>query len=210
MSSATSVASSVAESILHSATAEPSESPTEGFSYGTVAVIATTGIVTTLAIIAASIYFSGYADDVAEWWAKRYYKAKAIAEVKVLENAGMDSVQGAVKGRLPARITAATYTDLDVIRFPKEESGHGRGRARTGIRWSGKGSSPRRPRWREFKAGRTGQVVIVASALPGQDHDSLGVMGLCLGYGYSSSSVLPKATLAPSVVYVIRPDDVQW
>ena len=49
--------------------------------------------------MAGVVYFSGYADDVAEWFAKRYYKAKALAEVKVMENVGEERVQGMVKGR---------------------------------------------------------------------------------------------------------------
>ncbi|KAI1624971.1 hypothetical protein EDD37DRAFT_628538 [Exophiala viscosa] len=57
-------------------------------------------IVTLLALALATIYFTGYADDAAEWFAKRYYKAKAIAEVKVLENAGSDELQGALKDSL--------------------------------------------------------------------------------------------------------------
>jgi hypothetical protein len=111
-------ASSAASSIFSSGTSLARESPAHAaatayasaksarsaasFSYGTIFLIALTGIITTLAIVAASVYFSGYADDVAEWWAKRYYKAKAIAEVKVLENVGSEKVQGAVKGELPS------------------------------------------------------------------------------------------------------------
>jgi len=57
-------------------------------------------VVTVIAIVLAGIWFGGYADDVGEWWAKRYYKAKAAAEVKVLENAGSDQLQGALKDSL--------------------------------------------------------------------------------------------------------------
>ncbi len=55
-------------------------------------------LITLLAIAAATVYFAGYADDVGEWWAKRYYKGKAIAEVKVLEGVGEGKVEGVLKG----------------------------------------------------------------------------------------------------------------
>ncbi|OCT52880.1 hypothetical protein CLCR_10719 [Cladophialophora carrionii] len=106
-------ASSAASSVFSSGTSLARESPAHAaatayaatesarsFSYASVFFIAVTGIVTAVAIVAASVYFSGYADDVAAWWAKRYYKAKAIAEVKVLENVGAEKVQGAVKDSL--------------------------------------------------------------------------------------------------------------
>jgi len=109
MTSSVSSASSSAASILSRATSSAKESPAhaaatayasaksaERFSYATVVFISLTTIITALAIIAASVYFSGYSDDVARWWAKRYYKAKAVAEVKVLENTGMESVHGLV------------------------------------------------------------------------------------------------------------------
>ena len=66
--------------------------------YSSVLFISLTGIITFLALLGGAVYFAGYGDDVAEWWAKRYYKAKAIAEVKVLENVGEEKVQGMVKG----------------------------------------------------------------------------------------------------------------
>ena len=112
MTSSVSSASFAAASIFSSATSSAKESPAhaaatayasaksaKGFSYATVVFISLTGIITTLAIIAATVYFSGYGDDVARWWAKRYYKAKAVAEVKVLENTGVESVHELVTGR---------------------------------------------------------------------------------------------------------------
>ena len=105
--SAASSASSVASSVFSSATSKASASASaagaisadESFSYATLAFISLTGIITTLLIIAASVYFAGYGDDAAEWWAKRYYKAKAITEVKVLEHAGIESVENEMKGK---------------------------------------------------------------------------------------------------------------
>jgi len=107
-------AASAASSVFSSATSKVSASPgaaaataasaagavDRGRSYFSIFFISLTGIVTFLAIAAASIYFSGYADDVAEWWAKRYYKAKAGAEVKLMENVGEERVQGMVKDSL--------------------------------------------------------------------------------------------------------------
>ncbi|KIW27834.1 uncharacterized protein PV07_07535 [Cladophialophora immunda] len=72
-----------------------------GMSYPGVLLLSVTGIFTFLAVVAAAVYFAGYADDVAEWWAKRYYKAKAVAEVKLMENVGEEKVQGMVKADVP-------------------------------------------------------------------------------------------------------------
>lgn len=87
----------------------------EGLSYTTIAFISLTGIVTFLAIVAASIYFAGYGDDVAEWWAKRYYKAKALAEVKVFENAGSEKVQGMVKGTLHVAFSSGVVLEYFIV-----------------------------------------------------------------------------------------------
>jgi len=57
-------------------------------------------IITLLALVVATVYFTGYADDVAEWWTRRYYKAKAIVEVKVMENAGSEKLEGMGKDSL--------------------------------------------------------------------------------------------------------------
>ncbi|KIW11461.1 hypothetical protein PV08_10761 [Exophiala spinifera] len=59
-----------------------------------------TYVVTLVVLTAAAVYFTGYADDVAGWAAKRYYKAKAIAEVKVLENVGSEKVESEIKESL--------------------------------------------------------------------------------------------------------------
>jgi len=73
---------------------------TEGMSTTGIIFTSLAALVTLLAIVAATIYFAGYADDVAEWWAKRFYEAKAKAEVKVMENAGSDKLQSAMKDSL--------------------------------------------------------------------------------------------------------------
>ncbi|KIW61638.1 hypothetical protein PV05_01737 [Exophiala xenobiotica] len=94
-------ASSAVSSAFSSATAKAtSNGPNAGMSTTGIIFTSLAAIVTLLALVAGTIYFTGYADDVAEWWAKRYYKAKAIAEVKVLENVGSEKVEGALKDSL--------------------------------------------------------------------------------------------------------------
>jgi hypothetical protein len=46
----------------------------------------------------AGLYFSGQADDLFAYFAKKYYKAEAKAEEKVLEKAGTDKAEGLLKG----------------------------------------------------------------------------------------------------------------
>lgn len=55
-------------------------------------------VVATLVAIAAAIYFSGYADDILEYWAKKYYKAKAKTEATALQHAGSEKAEGFLKG----------------------------------------------------------------------------------------------------------------
>lgn len=55
-------------------------------------------LVTLLAVVAAAIYFSGYADDLGRWGAKKYYVGKAEAEAKALGNMGGEKVEGFLKG----------------------------------------------------------------------------------------------------------------
>ncbi|KAI1609983.1 hypothetical protein EDD36DRAFT_468039 [Exophiala viscosa] len=100
-SSAATSASSAASNAFSSATAlATGNGPSKGMSTTGIVFTSAAVIVTLLALALATIYFTGYADDAAEWFAKRYYKAKAIAEVKVLENAGSDELQGALKDSL--------------------------------------------------------------------------------------------------------------
>jgi hypothetical protein len=46
----------------------------------------------------AGLYFSGQADDLFAYFAKKYYKAEAKAEEKALEKAGTEKVEGFLKG----------------------------------------------------------------------------------------------------------------
>ena len=62
-------------------------------------------VITVLAIAVAGLYVSGQADDLFVYFAKKYYKAEAKAEEKVLEKAGMDKAEGLLKGMsLPPRL----------------------------------------------------------------------------------------------------------
>jgi hypothetical protein len=54
---------------------------------------------TTVAAILAGVYFSGYADDTIEFIMKKFFKAKAKAEMIALEKAGEGQAQDFLKGR---------------------------------------------------------------------------------------------------------------
>lgn len=59
-----------------------------------------TGIVlTVLALAVAGVYFSGYADDFFIYWAKKFYKGKAKAEMAALEKVGEGQAEGFLKGK---------------------------------------------------------------------------------------------------------------
>ena len=62
-------------------------------------VLLTMTITTTLiAGILAAIYYSGYADDILEDMAKKYYSAKAQTEAAALGKVGNEKAQGFLKG----------------------------------------------------------------------------------------------------------------
>ena len=46
-------------------------------------------------------YYSGYADDILEAMAKKYYSAKAQTEAAALGKIGNEKAQGFLKGKLP-------------------------------------------------------------------------------------------------------------
>jgi len=48
----------------------------------------------------AGLYFSGQADDLFVFLAKKYYKAEAKTEEKALEKAGTEQAEGFLKDRL--------------------------------------------------------------------------------------------------------------
>jgi hypothetical protein len=55
-------------------------------------------LVTVLAAVAAGVYFSGYADDVASWGARKYYAGKARAEITALGKVGGERLEGFSQG----------------------------------------------------------------------------------------------------------------
>ena len=49
-------------------------------------------------MVAAAIYFAGYADDVGRWAAKKYYAGKAQAEITAMGKVGSEKAEGFLKG----------------------------------------------------------------------------------------------------------------
>jgi hypothetical protein len=96
LSSASAKASAAAADGLNSA------SETANRHWGALTVVAI--VVTVLAMAVAGLYFSGQADDLFAYFAKKYYKAEAKAEEKALEKVGVDKAEGLLKGMsLPPR-----------------------------------------------------------------------------------------------------------
>jgi hypothetical protein len=99
------VSSASVKSSLSSASAKASAAAADGLNsanetakshWGALTVVAT--IVTVLAIAVAGLYFSGQADDLFVYFAKKFYKAEAKAEEKALEKEGTDKAEGFLKG----------------------------------------------------------------------------------------------------------------
>lgn len=65
---------------------------------GTSTLLVVVIVFTIIALILGGIYMSGAADDVVEYFAKQFFKAKAKAEEKALEHAGSEKAQGFLKG----------------------------------------------------------------------------------------------------------------
>ena len=55
-------------------------------------------VITVLAVALGGLYMSGYADDIMMYYAKRFYKAKAQAELSIMENVGEGKAKDFVKG----------------------------------------------------------------------------------------------------------------
>ena len=93
-SKATSVASSLSASLssaLPSATAAGQPTSASQTSMQTIIII-TTIVITTTTLLGtlAGVYYSGYADDILEAAAKKYYSVKAQAEATALANTGSE------------------------------------------------------------------------------------------------------------------------
>lgn len=101
-----SVASKSASSALSSGSAKASaaaadamnKAPESSKIYTGLTVVAI--ILTVLAVAVGGLYFSGYADDFFVYFVERFYKAKAKAEEKALEQAGEGQAQDFLKGQL--------------------------------------------------------------------------------------------------------------
>jgi hypothetical protein len=101
----------------------------------------------------AGLYFSGQADDLFVYLAKKYYKAEAKAEEKALEKAGTEKAETFLKGRSTfpwfgmfrcPRLRGLVDTNAHMSRPIEEEPDDGRGRAK---------SSPERSGWRSCSGG---------------------------------------------------------
>jgi len=99
--------SSSASSALSSASAKASAAAADGLNTAGEAVKSHWSaltyvaiIVTVLAMAVAGLYFSGQADDLFVFLAKKYYKAEAKTEEKALEKAGTEQAEGFLKDRL--------------------------------------------------------------------------------------------------------------
>lgn len=57
-------------------------------------------IITLLAAIGAAICFTDADNEMVQWAAERFFKAKAKAEKKALQNAGSEKAQGFLKDQL--------------------------------------------------------------------------------------------------------------
>lgn len=89
----------------------------------------TSVVISVLALIVAGVYFSGYADDFFIYWAKKFYKGKAKAEMAALEKVGEGQAESFLKGSLFLCL-AVNFRDANVVRSTQEESRHGRRRTR--------------------------------------------------------------------------------
>jgi len=62
------------------------------------AVTVITIVITVIAVALTALYFSGYADDLFKYYAKKFYKAEAKAEMTALEKVGEGKAEGFLKG----------------------------------------------------------------------------------------------------------------
>jgi hypothetical protein len=99
------VSSASVKSSLSSASAKASAVAADGLNSASEAAKTRLGaltlvaiVITVLAMAVAGLYFSGQADDLFVYFAKKYYKAEAKTEEKALEKAGTDKAEGFLKG----------------------------------------------------------------------------------------------------------------
>jgi hypothetical protein len=105
--------SSSVSSALSSASAKASAATADGLNsaneavksnWSSLTIVAV--IITVLATAIAGLYFSGQADDLFVYLAKKYYKAEAKAEEKALEKAGTEKAETFLKGTSTCPLSA--------------------------------------------------------------------------------------------------------
>ena len=93
MSTASAKASAAAADALHY---------NDGRSTGLTLLMACAIVITVSAVVLGGIYFSGYADDLMVYYAKKFYEAKAKTEMAAMEKLGEGKAQDFLKG-MPLR-----------------------------------------------------------------------------------------------------------
>jgi hypothetical protein len=113
-------------------------------------------IITVLAMAIVGLYFSGQADDLFVYLAKKYYKAEAKAEEKALGKAGTDKAEAFLKGKSTfpwsgmvgcPRLRVLIDANAHVSRPIEEEPDDGREGAKSSPERSGRRSCSGGPRW---------------------------------------------------------------
>ena len=99
-------ASSVASSASAMASAKAADGYKEGMGTFSIVFLTITITTTIIAGVLAAIYYGGYADDILEAMAKKYYAAKAQTEAAALGKIGNEKAQSFLKGTTLAVSTA--------------------------------------------------------------------------------------------------------
>ncbi len=99
LSKAASLAAASA-SATTSAKAADAYNDARGMSTASIVILTMTITTTLIAGILAAIYYSGYADDILEAMAKKYYSAKAQTEAAAMGKIGNEKAQSFLKGKI--------------------------------------------------------------------------------------------------------------
>ena len=97
-------AASAASRSMSTASAKASAAATDALHYanqrstGMTLLMASAIVITVMAMLIGGLYFSGYADDLIMYYAKKFYEAKAKTEAKAMENMGEGKAKDFVKG----------------------------------------------------------------------------------------------------------------
>ena len=122
-------AASVASKSLASASAKASAAAADAIGQGgrstTLTLITAIAIVVTvLAVAIGGLYFSGYADDIMVYYAKKFYEGKAKAEMLAMQNLGEGKAKDLIKGKLleTPKVWLILQTANSMNRSAQEES----------------------------------------------------------------------------------------